>query len=111
MSELPNVSMNALVIQLSAVGLPPRSAPIASVATAPPEKLRGRTSAARQTAIRIGVLPVGVSAIAAAMRGSPSLSGKERRRHSSRRQAGFIAEYNWYKRPVTPLIAEKNSLI
>jgi hypothetical protein len=50
MSRLPNVSMNALVIQVSAAALPPRSRPIAGVAMAPPEKLKGSVRAARQTA-------------------------------------------------------------
>src|ERR1700752_3831249 len=49
--------MKALVIQFRATALPPRSRPMAGVATAPPEKLSGRTRAARHTATRIGILP------------------------------------------------------
>ena len=49
-SRLPKLSMKALVIQAIAAGLPPRSRPIAGVATAPPEKASGRASAAMQTA-------------------------------------------------------------
>jgi hypothetical protein len=49
--------MNALVIQFNSTAVPPRSRPIAGVATAPPEKLIGRITAARQTAARIEFLP------------------------------------------------------
>lgn len=48
--RLPKLSMKALVIQFNASALPPRSRPIATVAMAPPVKLRGRISAAKHTA-------------------------------------------------------------
>ncbi|KDP86842.1 hypothetical protein CF70_005185 [Cupriavidus sp. SK-3] len=51
--QLPKLSIKALVTQLSAMGLPPRSSDIAGNATAGPVKLSGMASAARQTALRI----------------------------------------------------------
>ncbi|MNC84201.1 hypothetical protein D3C75_1386120 [compost metagenome] len=54
--------MNALVIQVSATGLPPKSRPIAGVATAPPVKLSGSTNAERQTAARISSLSLALEA-------------------------------------------------
>ncbi len=66
--------MKALVIQVSEVALPPRSRPIAGVATAPPEKLSGKIRAARQTA-KTTATPLalgGISIDAAVMLGSSS---------------------------------------
>jgi hypothetical protein len=48
--QLPNASMNALVIQFIATGPPCRSRPIAGVATAPPENDSGNATAAMHTA-------------------------------------------------------------
>jgi hypothetical protein len=42
--------MKALVIQVRDADDPPRSCPIAGVATAPAEKFKGRVKAARHTA-------------------------------------------------------------
>jgi len=53
--QLPNASMNALVIQLSATGPPPSARPIAGVEMAPAEKLSGRITAATQTAANTAV--------------------------------------------------------
>src|ERR1700761_3396190 len=55
-SRLPKLSMKALVTHVSITGLPPRSRPIAGVATAPPENASGNTSAERHTAARISSL-------------------------------------------------------
>lgn len=59
--RLPKLSMKALVIQVRAIGEPPRSRLMAGVATAPPEKLSGRTMAAIQIAARMRRLPGSVA--------------------------------------------------
>ena len=45
----PKVSMKAFVTQLSAIGLPPRSAAMRESATAGPVKVKGMVIAARHT--------------------------------------------------------------
>lgn len=51
--------MNALVTQLSAIGLPPRSAAMRESATAGPVKVRGIVMAARHTDKSTSHLPAG----------------------------------------------------